>query len=165
MSDWARDRLRLDVSTDVFEDGRLEGSFDVVTMWDYIEHSIDPAAALAHAAALLEPGGVLALSTGDASSLVARVSGARWHLLAPAHTFYFTPRTLGRYLDRAGFDVVESGYPASLYSIAHAAYKLRTLADVAPVRVLADRLARTRAGARSLPLNLWDIVTVYAVRR
>lgn len=161
MSDWARERLDLDVTTDVFEEGRLEGSFDAVTMWDYIEHSVDPTAALEQAAALLEPGGVLALSTGDASSLAARISGSRWHLLVPAHTFYFTRNTLTRYLDRAGFDVLEVGYPPSLYSVAHAAYKLRTLADVAPLRAL----AASRAGSISLPLNLWDILTVHARRR
>lgn len=165
MSGWARERLRLDVQTGLFEEGRLEGPFDVVTMWDYLEHSIDPARALAEARRLLKPGGLLALSTGDASSPVARLSGSRWHLLLPAHTFYFSRATLARYLHSAGFDVLETGYPAGRYSVEHAAYKLRTMTGAAPIRRAADLVARSRAGRMGIPLNLWDIVTVHAAAR
>ena len=54
--------------------GRVE-PFDVITLWDIIEHLPSPCATLSAAAELLEPGGHLVLTTGDASSAVARHSG------------------------------------------------------------------------------------------
>src|SRR5207245_2380942 len=96
MVEHARNRLGLKVHASAFADVELEAEgFDVITMWDYIEHSTDPAGDLRRAAELLRPGGMLAVSTGDAGSIVARVSGRRWHLLTPRHhNFFFTRSSL-----------------------------------------------------------------------
>ena len=53
-------------------------SFDVVTMWDVIEHLADPTTELASARRLLRPGGWLVVHTMDIGSPVARLMGARW---------------------------------------------------------------------------------------
>lgn len=134
----------------------IAGTYAVVTMWDYIEHSLEPAGDLARANELLVVGGVVALSTGDRDSLTARLSGRRWHLLTPRHhNFFFSARTLARLLRRCGFDVVWTGHPGARYSLAHLAYK------AAPAAV-AKRIAASRVARLSLPVNLFDIVTVVA---
>jgi len=136
-----------------------ETDYDAVTMWDYIEHSLDPGGELAKSSELLARGGLIALSTGDLESLAARVSRSRWHLLTPRHhNFFFSARTLARLLDRSGFDVVWSGHPGARYSLAHIAYKAAPAA-------LAARVAESRVGRLSLPVNLFDIVTVVARKR
>lgn len=167
MVTWGREHLAVGLELgDLHEVDLPVEAFDAVTMWDYIEHSLDPAADLRRARELLRPGGVLALSTGDAATLVARVSGIRWHLLTPRHhNFFFTERTLHELLRATGFDVVESGHPGNRYSLAYLAYKLRTLADVAPLRAAATALDDSRLGALKVPVNLGDIVTVTARRR
>ena len=164
MVDWGREHLgvRLDRG-DMHELGLEPGFFDVVTMWDYIEHSRDPAADILAARALLRPGGILALSTGDAASLVARVSGRRWHLLTPRHhNFFFTVRTIAALLDRNGFRVLSEDHPGGSYPLAYLTHKLRTVADVAPVRALAARAERSWLAELRVPVNLFDIVTVIA---
>jgi hypothetical protein len=124
--------------------------YSAITMWDYIEHSLDPAGELAKAHELLEPGGLIALSTGDRDSLVARISRSRWHLLTPRHhNFFFSEQTLARLLARQGFEPVWLGHPGARYSLAHLTYKLGLGAP--------SRFARY-----SLPVNLFDIVTVVA---
>lgn len=66
------------------------GSFDVVTMWDTIEHLADPTAALSEVARVMRPGGTLALTTGDVQSWCRRLSGKRWHLYTlPEHRYFF----------------------------------------------------------------------------
>src|SRR5438093_2137162 len=76
MVEHARHGLGLTVHDLAFDEIDLESAaFDAITMWDYLEHSIDPVGDLERAVALLRPGGVLAVSTGDATSLAARVSG------------------------------------------------------------------------------------------
>lgn len=167
MSGWARERLNLDVSTGLFQRAEYRrGSFDAVTMWDYIEHSIDPAGDFAKASEVLRPGGVLMLSTGDAASLVARLSGKRWHLLTPRHhNFFFTVDTLSRYLNQSGFEVLNAGHPGARYSLRYLVYKLGTMAPQSTgLRRLSDWVSERPIGERSLRFNLFDIVTVVARR-
>ena len=144
-------RVRLGTIHDV-----PERDVAAVTMWDYLEHSLDPVGDLERAADLAREGGLLALSTGDADSLVARISGRRWHLLTPRHhNFFFTARTLRTLLDRAGFEVNGSSHPGARYSISHVAYKLERTArrGVTTTRLAetlgSSRRASGRAGSRS----------------
>ena len=140
--------------------------YDVVTMWDYIEHSVDPFSDVERAGALLAPGGLLALSTGDVESLVARVTGKRWHLLTPAHHNYFFGRTtLAKLLDQRGFEVLLATSEASWYSTAHLLYKLETLLPLGIGRAFSHRLRRSRIGRLEIPVNLYDIVTIVARKR
>jgi SAM-dependent methyltransferase len=164
---WGHEELGIELSVGDLQDLEASpGSFDVVTMWDYLEHSRNPAADVARARTLLRPGGVLALSTGDAATLVARLCGIRWHLLTPRHhNFFFTSRTISDLLARQGFDVRSSGHPGSAYSIAYLAYKLRTLVDIQPVRALSSLSERTPFSRLTIPVNLFDIVTIIAEKR
>jgi 2-polyprenyl-3-methyl-5-hydroxy-6-metoxy-1,4-benzoquinol methylase len=163
---FARDELGLPVATGTsttYESQRE--SYGAVTMWDYIEHSVDPVEELRRAHALLAPsGGLLGLSTGDASALVARLSGSRWHLLTPRHHLYFfTMRTLREALARAGFEIVYARHPGAPYTVRYLVHKLRTMAPRSRLLAAADeRTSRSRLGRLHLTVNLWDIVTVVA---
>jgi len=164
MTAWGRSCLGARVGTLPFASVDLPPeSVDVVTMWDYIEHSNDPAADVRRAWTLLRPGGWLALSTGDSGSLVARLSGRRWHLLTPRHhLFYWDRRTLRLLVEQAGLELVQARALGSSYSLRHLVYKLRAGVDVPPLRVLNHWLDSSRIGGVSVPVNLGDIVTVLA---
>jgi 2-polyprenyl-3-methyl-5-hydroxy-6-metoxy-1,4-benzoquinol methylase len=165
MASWAVDELGLEgvVQGSFSEQEWQRGSFDVVTMWDYIEHTLDPTAELSRAVGLLRPGGLLALSTGDAGSVLARLSGRRWHLLTPRHhNYFFTRKALMLALQEAGLTTLLSRYLSARYSVRYLVHKLRTLSDAQPLRGLERRLSRSRFGATAVPVNLGDIVTVVA---
>jgi SAM-dependent methyltransferase len=167
MTAWGRDVLGLDLRTGPFHPpDHPDGAFDAITMWDYIEHSIDPAADLAGAHALLRPGGVLGLATGDVESVLARVSGRRWHLLTPRHhNFFFSARTLRQACEAAGFEVLATGHPGARYSLRYLTYKLRSMApDSRIVRHLGEAFERSPPGRLAVPVNLRDIVTLFARR-
>jgi SAM-dependent methyltransferase len=166
MIDWGKRMLSAPLErTTLAAPGLPAAALDALTMWDYIEHSIDPVADLARAHELLRPDGVLALSTGDAASLVARLSGRRWHLLTPRHhNFFFTAATLSRLLAGSGFDVVTLDHRGSRYPVRYLVHKLRTLVPLRALDTLTGRLAEGRLGAVAVPFNLWDIVTVVARR-
>jgi 2-polyprenyl-3-methyl-5-hydroxy-6-metoxy-1,4-benzoquinol methylase len=164
MVEWGRANLGADITQGGFHDfGPLEPAFDVITMWDYIEHSLDPVDDLERARLLLRPGGLLALSTGDADSLVARLSGSRWHLLTPRHhNFFFGRKALSRLLERNGFEVETARHERARYSAAHVTLKLDTLLPTGAARRASHRLGRSRLGSVGIPLNLFDIVTIVA---
>jgi SAM-dependent methyltransferase len=71
--------------------------FAAVTMLDMLEHVADPRPYVARARALVRPGGVLAVETGDLGSPWARFWGRHYHFFTPPnHLTYFTRATLGR---------------------------------------------------------------------
>jgi SAM-dependent methyltransferase len=85
--------------------GLPRARFDVVTMWDVLEHVPDVVATLDLARSLLAPGGRLIVNTPLADGWDARVFGASWSGWdAPRHMTVFTRRTLGAALQRAGFE-------------------------------------------------------------
>jgi 2-polyprenyl-3-methyl-5-hydroxy-6-metoxy-1,4-benzoquinol methylase len=167
MLDWGRRELGASLSHATLADVEATPrSLDAVTMWDYIEHSLDPVADLERAHDLLRTGGALALSTGDADAAVARLSGSRWHLLTPRHhNYFFTETTLRRLLDQTGFDVVSLSHAGSRYPLAYLVHKTRTLVQVRALDVFTRRLADSPLGGIAVPVNLWDIATVVARRR
>ena len=167
MVDWARSQLGLPVTCASFTQAEIAPSpLDVITMWDYLEHTIDPRRDLDKAREHLRLGGLLALSTGDIGTLSARLAGRRWHLLTPEHhNFFFDARTLRRLLEDAGFDVLDARYRAGLYSIAHVLYKLAALRRLGAMRGAVRRLGRSKLGSAGLPINLYDVITVVAKRR
>ena len=62
------------------------GYFDVVTLFDVLEHLPDPSDGLLRASRLLKPNGVLMVSTGDMDSWTWLWSrGNHWYLQAPLH--------------------------------------------------------------------------------
>src|SRR5207247_3222651 len=84
------------------------GAFDVITMWDVIEHLADPQQELRHAHTLLRAGGLLALSTMNVETWFPRLLGRRWPWYMQMHLYYFTPATLSQMLKRAGFEMIEA---------------------------------------------------------
>jgi SAM-dependent methyltransferase len=89
----------------VFDQNYAEGSFDVVTLWDVIEHTLDPRAMLDRCRRLLKPGGVLIVNYPDIGSWIARTLGRRWLFLTSVHLYYFDRRTIRRMLESTGFEV------------------------------------------------------------
>jgi 2-polyprenyl-3-methyl-5-hydroxy-6-metoxy-1,4-benzoquinol methylase len=107
----ARENAGVPVHTGTLATARLDASsFDVVTMWDVLEHSFDPAAELVEAHRILKPGGHLFITVPDAGSLIARLMGAHWYGFKSAaeHNYYFSRDTLGQLLTKAGLRLIES---------------------------------------------------------
>ncbi len=84
-----------------------EGSFQAITMCDYIEHVRDPKRVLERAGTLLAPGGVLALTTPDTDSLTHRGLGKGWSHYKVEHLYYFGHDNITRLLRSAGYGKVE----------------------------------------------------------
>lgn len=77
--------------------------FDVIVMWQVIEHLPDPWAVLAAAAQRLTPNGVLILDTPNPQAFQFRVLGKHWtHVDAPRHVCLIPAPLLVEHLGRNG---------------------------------------------------------------
>lgn len=84
-------------------------SFDVITLWEVIEHLSNPLEDLKSAYKLLKHGGILYITTPNYNSLNRKILGEKWSLFLPSeHLFYFTPKTLKHLLEVCGFKVIET---------------------------------------------------------
>jgi 2-polyprenyl-3-methyl-5-hydroxy-6-metoxy-1,4-benzoquinol methylase len=147
--DFARTVLGLNVSPSAVEDADLQpGSYDVVALFDVIEHISNPKQLLAHLRTLLRPGGCLVLSTPNVDGISRRALGSSWAVLNPGeHLFYFSETTLSAMLKQAGyvdvsFDRHYAGagrYETLLPTHSFAPSALRTRVYTAAVNALPSR--------------------------
>jgi len=104
----AKEKFNLKVRQDNFSETGLEpSSFDVVTMWDVLEHSFNPLADLKGVYGLLRPEGLLAIQAPNLRGLDATILKKDWGWLQlPYHLYFFTPYNLRKLVEKAGFKVL-----------------------------------------------------------
>jgi len=159
----ARDAFGLDVSFGDYLSLENNPPYDVVCLWDTIEHLRAPERYLEKASQQLRPGGTLALSTGDIGSFCARLRGRNWRLIhPPTHLHYFTRQSMTTLLQHLGFKNIQFGYHASWRTADAVAYL--TLAHppgrrTAPLYALLRKFGLV---SFSFPMNTFDLMTVYA---
>lgn len=87
---------------------KLAGSYDVVSMHHYLEHTVDPYAELDAAARVLQPGGHLLIEVPDPQWPVGRIAGRWWHCwFQPQHLHLIPVRNLVEALADRGLETVE----------------------------------------------------------
>jgi len=92
--------------------GQLEAlkplpQFELIILFQVLEHLTDPLRTLRQCASLLKEGGILVVSVPNMKSWQAKWTGQSWfHLDVPRHLFHFSPSSLSHTLELAGFDVV-----------------------------------------------------------
>ncbi len=166
-SSWAVNEARVQNLTVI--EGTLHSSslansqFDVITMWDVIEHLADPRADLNMAYEHLAPGGYVVIHTMDIDSLMARIMGSRWPWLMDMHLHYFGQHTLSEMLQKSGFEVLWSGSQGRYLSLGYLATRIEGLNATAGAigKGLVEKL---RISKHSVPINLGDLFTIYAQR-
>lgn len=168
--DWASRNLGVELVQASVESlpNLLSGPYDVVTLWDVIEHLDDPRQALMAVAERLEPGGLVILSTPDFSSLAARLLGRRWYYLDPIqHVVLFGRPAMARLLSECGFRVEVWGSMGHAYELDYVLSRLAYLYGRRGAGALLFRPLARLAGllrGRRVHINPHDVMTVVARR-
>ena len=94
----------LDLRTVALEQGGFApGSFDAVSLFDVLEHLIDPGRTLRASIDLLAPGGILFLYVPNFDSASRLLMGVHAHFIWPTHHLnYYTPTTVQDLMHRHG---------------------------------------------------------------
>jgi SAM-dependent methyltransferase len=158
------DAYGMEPSKYLVEQGRLRGlkveqgtiddhgfdpsSFDLICLWDVLEHLTDPKAALQEVARLLKPGGVVLINYPDIGTLQAKLAGRRFWWLLSVHLQHFDRRSIRDICGRVG---LEAFHFQRYWQILEFGY-LETMAGQLGVP-LASRIARVTPGRlRRIPI-------------
>jgi cyclopropane fatty-acyl-phospholipid synthase-like methyltransferase len=163
--DYAKNSLGLDAyRVDLQKWDFKNQKFDVACMWDTIEHLKRPDIYVEKIAENLNDGGLIAITTGDIESFVARSRKNKWRLIhPPTHAHYFSVKSLSQLLKDKGFKVVHTehcGFYRSIDNIAYNIFVLRLKQKW--IYNILKTLGITKI---NLYANLYDIMYLIAEKR
>ncbi len=116
-------------------------TYDVVTLWDVLEHVSNYAQFFDQCLAMLKPGGILAFSVPNASGFPARIFKGRWRYVMPVHLNYFTVRYIFNFMSSRNVQVVHVDHTIKIQSL------IQGLASFGPSKIDVKKLFR--AGAKA----------------
>jgi len=132
------------------------GEIDVCVMLDVIEHIDNVEEVFELICDKLRPGGSMVITTGDWDSLIAKLCGPRWRLMAPPfHLWYFTPSSLIRLGERFGLEMVDCSHPWKIVPIELIVKQAGSMAGLKNEITLPEGINKL-----GLPANLGDAMRI-----
>jgi 2-polyprenyl-3-methyl-5-hydroxy-6-metoxy-1,4-benzoquinol methylase len=141
----------------------LAQQFDVITMWDVLEHLDSPMDALRISHSALKDDGILAFSTVDIGSWYARFLGQKWPWLMTMHIYYFDRKRIRQYLEKAGFKLLQIRKYKHIVSGEYLLYKLKRINKILFFLMnIFYRICRLFKKEIFVTIALGDFMEVYA---
>jgi 2-polyprenyl-3-methyl-5-hydroxy-6-metoxy-1,4-benzoquinol methylase len=84
---------------------KTNDKYDLITMWDYIEHPDDPFLEINLCRKLLNKDGLLLIKTPNVNALERYIFGSDYHSFKEEHLHYFSLQSLTTLLSQCGFSV------------------------------------------------------------
>lgn len=86
--------------------GLPPSSFDLICLWDVIEHLAEPSQALAILQKLIKPHGIVLINYPDIGTNMAKLAGSMFWWFLSSHLHYFSRKTMSLFLEKNGFRVL-----------------------------------------------------------
>jgi SAM-dependent methyltransferase len=159
MAAWGRRTHGLDIRDGVLAPAMFPPhSFDMITLWDVLEHLARPHETLTEIRRLLRADGFLVVNFPDISSGAARLLGTRWPFWLSVHLQYYTPKTITAQLERAGFSPL---WRQPFWMTLPCGYVARRAAPYSALFAALPRLIdRLRLGRVSIRYNMGQTLVV-----
>ncbi|MEI7595982.1 MAG: class I SAM-dependent methyltransferase [Bacteroidota bacterium] len=121
----ANEELKLNVKCENYLNNTINNNYSDIFLWDVIEHLPNPALFIKKLSEQSKSGSRIYISTGDISSLLAKIQGSKWRQIhPPSHLHYFSKQTLSRLLENEGFITKKVFYPSVSRSLKQIFYSL-----------------------------------------
>ena len=164
LCDWSAKHYGLTVHPGTIFDmpGLVPASFDVITLWDVLEHVPDPAKVLDECRRLLKPGGLLVVNYPDIGAWISRAMGRRWVFLLSVHLYYFTRTTISKMLRGRGFEPFLLKPHFQTLELGYLFHRMRAYIPVLPA--IAEGLVKA-VGLSRVQVPYWVGQTLVCARR
>jgi len=105
---YAKDYLKLPVECiDFFDYSPKKDHYDLITMWDVLEHIDCCDKAVEKCAEMLKQGGSIVIQVPQIDSYIAKKHKENWQAMGLDHVNYFSKMTITHLLEDKGFEVVK----------------------------------------------------------
>ncbi|MDQ6955161.1 MAG: class I SAM-dependent methyltransferase [Mariprofundaceae bacterium] len=88
-----------------------DNHFDMITLFEVIEHLTDPISMTQEISRILKPGGIFLIGTGNADSWTVKLLGEKWEYFDIAghggHISFFTPKSMRKLADHCQLNIKE----------------------------------------------------------
>ena len=142
------------------QSSELTHGFDVVTMWDVLEHVTEPVKFMRKCGDLLRPGGHLFVKTPNINSIQARLMNARWPLLLAEHLNYFNTESLRLCGKQAGLRWLRFGRSAVRFSIGYVLFRL-SQHDIPGAAMAHQVVLRSPVRSWTVPIFMGELFSVW----
>lgn len=144
------------INASIYNAHEIKDKFDLITLWDVIEHLTDPKSVLKICRDKLLDDGIIAISTMRCQGLFYRLCGRRWPWFMRMHLYYFSAKTITEMLKHAGFKVIRIRPYIHYVSLGYLFYKLTS----------GNNRFLENSGLANIivPVQLGDFMEVYARR-
>lgn len=112
--------------------------FDVIVLWDVLEHLSDPLSAMQVIVNMLKPNGALIISTPNIATVTAKLMKSRWAFMTPPeHLAFFSPKSLDYLFHMIGVTRCSLKNKGKWVNFAFLLYKLkRKFPKILPAKLL-----------------------------
>ena len=122
---WGRDNYGVPITPGILKKGMYKkNTFDLVTLFDVLEHTPDPKSVLEECNRILKPGGILVLNVPDIDVWLHKIMGRKWFFYLSVHLYYFSRKTLKNMLRQNGFKPVYRSAHFQLLEIGYLLFRL-----------------------------------------
>ena len=106
-ADFSKKAFGIHTISGTVEDADLPNEhYDIITMFDVIEHFREPKNTMSLIKSALKDDGILVVDTPNIESIYSRFRGKDWGGLGKYHLYYYTPKTLLKLLKSTGFSPI-----------------------------------------------------------
>jgi 2-polyprenyl-3-methyl-5-hydroxy-6-metoxy-1,4-benzoquinol methylase len=103
---YAKYDLGLNVSNENIFDIRPQKEYDIITMWDVLEHIKDADIVIDKCSKMLKDDGFIFIQVPQIDSFIARIFKDKWHHITSSHINYFSKNTVTALLKQYGIEVI-----------------------------------------------------------
>ncbi len=101
LCDFGRKEYGLDIRSGTLHEQQFkDNEFDIVSMWDVIEHLDQPESVLKEIFRILRSGGWLIINYPEYNSWPRKILGMNWPFFLNVHLYYFNPKTICQLLEK-----------------------------------------------------------------
>lgn len=121
---WAIEKLGLhSLSSGTIEDIDKGERYDIITMFDVLEHMVDPNNSIYLAKNLLNDNSYIVMNLPDISHWIPKLMGSRWAFYASCHLYYYTPESIKYLMEKHGFNLIYMQNHKQELSLGYLAYR------------------------------------------
>ena len=150
---------------DVLQINLPANTYDLITMWDVVEHLTNPVEVIQALKRTLKKNGLLVFSTPDVGSLPAKLIKHKWigYKLSDEHLTYFSKKTIVLLLEKAGFSLVSNKHVGKYVNFSLFTDRIGLYNKAVGTILNAARFVSPKD--LSFYVNPFDIMCVYAKKK